>query len=169
MIADDSNFKQEVTNTTKTEDSRLRAIFAINVQALCVAGSSIFFKFGYEQGVPVIDYGLVRAVLMFIFIQPFRICAGERPCNQEFKHKFWLVVLRTIVGTSNFLLSIIVLTMVPLYLAVILNRLAPFWTSLLANWIRNEPIFLIEYFAMAFCFICVIGIALTKDQGDEEN
>ena len=77
-------------------------------------------------------------------------------------------MLRTFLGSMNFMLAIWVLTMVPLYLAIILNNLAPFWTSLLANWIRGEPIYLLEYGAMIICFLCVIGITLIRDFEDPE-
>ena len=52
--------------------------------------------------------------------------------------------------------------MVPMYIAVILFNLAPFWTSLLAHWINDEPIVKLEYLAMAICFACIVGMTISK-------
>jgi len=52
--------------------------------------------------------------------------------------------------------------MVPMYISVILFNLAPFWTSLLAFWINGEPIVKLEYVAMAICFLCIIGMTISK-------
>ena len=74
-----------------------------------------------------------------------------------------LIFLRTILGTSNFMLTIWVLTMVPLSIVIILTNLAPFWASILGYLINKEPIINYEYFAMAICFACVVAITLSKD------
>ena len=71
-----------------------------------------------------------------------------------------LLALRTIIGYSNFIIYIAALTMIPLFLAVIIHNLAPFWTSLLAYFINKEPIIKFEYAALLICFICVIGVAV---------
>ena len=77
--------------------------------------------------------------------------------------KMKLIFYRTILGTANFMLSIWVLTMVPLSIVIILTNLAPFWTSILGYMINSEPIIKIEYLAMAICFSCVVAITLSKD------
>jgi drug/metabolite transporter (DMT)-like permease len=56
----------------------------------------------------------------------------------------------------------------PLSLAVILMNLSPFWCSILGNYFHNEPIYRIEFVAMAVCFLCVIGVTLSKPTEEKD-
>ena len=56
--------------------------------------------------------------------------------------------------------------LLPLSIAVILMNLAPFWCSLLGNYFNAEPIYKIEFMAMALCFVCIIGFTLSKPVDD---
>ena len=112
-------------------------------------------------GVTTAEFQCLRSV-MFLVVGVLCCCyRGESVWISN--HKIYLIFLRTILGTANFMLSIWVLTMVPLSIVIILTNLAPFWTSVLGYYINKEPIIKYEYLAMAICFTCVVAITLSKD------
>ena len=54
------------------------------------------------------------------------------------------------------------LTMIPLALATIIFNLAPFWTAILGYFVLGDPIYKIEFVAMAVCLALVVYMTLQK-------
>jgi drug/metabolite transporter (DMT)-like permease len=52
--------------------------------------------------------------------------------------------------------------MIPLALATIIFNLAPFWTSILGYFVLGDPIYKIEFVAMAICLALVIYMTVMK-------
>lgn len=77
--------------------------------------------------------------------------------------KFKFVCLLTFFGLCNFFLFSWNLRLLPLMVMSLIGNLAPFWASILGHFINKENMLGVEIVAMAFCFLCIVGITLGKD------
>jgi len=81
---------------------------------------------------------------------------------------FKFVIIRAVLGSTEFILWCWALLLLPMSYLSILSELAPFWGSLLGWYMNGEPVRCIEICAMFLCFGCVIGIALGSSNRGEE-
>lgn len=94
--------------------------------------------------------------LVMTSVSPF---VKKSPCLDLPKSNKWIIFVRSLFGTGAFLLYNLSLTILPLALVMVLNNVAPFWTSIAAYLINGEQIFALEYVAMAVCLSLVIALA----------
>ena len=69
------------------------------------------------------------------------------------------ILVRCLSGQTNILLLYVAAPMAPLALLMVLWQTNPFWISILAYLMLNEPIMKLEIISMLFCFGAVVVIA----------
>ena len=145
-------------------DNRVLAVIAMNGFALCSCGMSIFFKGIQAEGVNVVEFTLFRN--LFNFSGSLLLCCicNVKPCKQFPKEYRWTMFARATLGQACFACFVMVLAMIPLYLAMILLQTSPFWAGILGYFINKEPIEKFEYVAMILCFTGVLIITFGKSE-----
>ena len=143
-------------------ESRLKAIFFIILFSLFFTGTGVCYKFAACSDVAIYDFQIFRAFFMFSCFVPVTLLSKKSPCNDLPQGKPPLLLLRICLAISNFMLYNLALTMIPLALATIIFNLAPFWTSILGYFVLGDPIYKIEFVAMAICLALVIYMTVMK-------
>ena len=154
-------------NTPNTTN-RLQAILFINLMTFGATFTNISFKIANANGVTAIDYQIFRGAFICLFIIPFLCAYGKHPVRDVPDGRFPIVVARSLFATLNFIFYMWAMTLLPMYLAVILNNLSPFWASILGTLVNGDKFYAIEFVAIAICFSCVVGITFTQPAGDAE-
>jgi len=148
--------------------SRSRAIIFINLMTFGATFTNIAFKLANANGVSAVDYQIFRGFFICLFVIPFLLAFKKHPVKDVPEGRYPLVFLRGFLGTINFIFYMWAMTLLPMYLAVILNNLSPFWASVLGTAVNGDRFYMLEFLAMAICFACVIGITLVKPSDSEE-
>ena len=52
--------------------------------------------------------------------------------------RYPIVIARSLFATGNFIFYMWAMTLLPMYLAVILNNLSPFWASILGTLVNGD-------------------------------
>jgi drug/metabolite transporter (DMT)-like permease len=91
----------------------------------------------------------------------------------------WAMLMRAVAGSICFLCFMKCLDMIPMSVQIVIVCTTPFWTSIIAYFVFNDPIIWFEVVAMVISFSGVIGIALFSpepandgtiyDDGDKSN
>jgi len=149
--------------------NRKRAILFINLFALTIPAIGMVFRKAVENGVSTLDFSIARALILFCTMSIINIYKKQKPWQMLPLNRVPTVLLRSSIGFINFIMYMLAVKLIPLSLAVILMNLSPFWCSLLGNYFNKEPIYRVEFLAMAVCFLCVIGVTLTKPQREEDS
>jgi drug/metabolite transporter (DMT)-like permease len=106
--------------------SRSRAIIFINLMTFGATFTNIAFKLANANGVSAVDYQIFRGFFICLFVIPFLLAFKKHPVKDVPEGRYPLVFLRGFLGTINFIFYMWAMTLLPMYLAVILNNLSPF-------------------------------------------
>jgi drug/metabolite transporter (DMT)-like permease len=99
---------------------------------------------------------------MLLLILPVMIYYKQHPWRDIPKGKYKYVCILTVFALSNFFTFMYTTRLLPLLILSLVGNLAPFWTSVLGYFVNGDRVLYVEFGAMVFCFLCIVGMALTK-------
>ena len=141
----------------------------MNVSCLCGIGVTALFKYlNQTSKVEIVEVMLFRNALNLVFVwflllKPLKINPLARQAKtSEGKDYSWWVYLRTLVGQTSFVLTFLVVLMIPLFMVQVIVRLSPLWVSCLGFCVNQEKVKWFELVAIAFCLLGVSIIAAGK-------
>ena len=126
--------------------------------ALCQAAFGAIFKFASKSGVSVADFTIARTFFMFLLAQPVIYCMGKHPIRDLPTTQLPVIAFRAVLGVLALAGVTWAMTMIPLSLATIPFKLAPFWASVLGYIINRESVPCYEYIAMVISFAGVLVV-----------
>jgi drug/metabolite transporter (DMT)-like permease len=100
--------------------------------------TNIAFKMANSNGVTAVDYQIFRGLFICLFIIPFLFGFKKHPVNDVPTGRYPIVIARSLFATGNFIFYMWAMTLLPMYLAVILNNLSPFWASILGTLVNGD-------------------------------
>ena len=151
----------------KMQTNRLKAIISITISAMFfVAYGSISKYITDVKKVQVIDAVLFRAFMQIPFSAVIAKIIGTSLRIGDNK-KLMMVTLRSIAATVAVITYIAALKRIPVFLTIVLEGLAPFWTILFSWMILGAKLNSLQYSGLIISFFGTILIYHSaKTQGE---
>ena len=128
--------------------------------AVSMTGMTCMYRTIAVEGFHAADFNLIRNMYSFIIACVWLKITGNRPVVEfPFDMKCQLM-WRILMGQTDFLLINMAAPLAPISLIMVCFTTSPFWTSILAFLVLNEPIVPLEIISIIICFSMVVLIAM---------
>ena len=162
---DDDNFNKQ--EGEEKHVNRPKAVIMIAISAVTYVIYGALSKYIMEEkGVQLFDVVLARGLGCLVFSAVIALVTDTSLKIGEGKKM--LVFVRSVSGTLAIIFVMAALKLIPVALTIVLQRLAPFWTILIACIILGVNLGLLEYIALIVSFIGTVMIYLSA-RGDSED
>ena len=161
--ADDNFDKQEEAHT-----NRPKAVIMIAISAITYVVYGALSKYIMEEkGVQLFDVVLARGLACLIISAVIAVFTGTSLKVGEGKKM--AVFVRSVSGTLAIIFVMAALKLIPVALTIVLQRLAPFWTILIACIILGVRLGTLEYIALIVSFFGTVLIYLSARSDSEDD